>query len=93
VETGDVIWPPGTDADPYPAREREGVSCFYAPLAYLGPQGRTAIDLRCILPTLGCDGGTRLPSVRVDSVADTTVAAGTKAAPRARRGPSRPEAR
>jgi hypothetical protein len=86
VETGNVIWPPGTDADPHPAREPEGVSCFYAPLAYLGPQGRTAIDLRCIFPTLDCDGGARLPSVRVDSVADTTAAPAPRRRQRRARG-------
>jgi hypothetical protein len=73
VETGDVIWPisDGQRVD----REPEGISYFYAPLAYLGPGGVPQFDLRCLFPTLGCKEVSNPPPVGTGTlssgVADT----------------------
>jgi hypothetical protein len=57
VETGDIIWPADpADHDTGAARDPEGITYLYAPLAYVTAAGQAPIDMRCIFPTLGCDG-------------------------------------
>jgi hypothetical protein len=52
-ETGDAVWPADVDGQPV-AREPEGVTYLYAPLAYVQRGGKVQFDLRCVFPTLGC---------------------------------------
>jgi hypothetical protein len=66
VETGDIIWP-SDPVDPRieMARPPEGITSFYAPLAYIQAPGQAPIDMRCLFPTLACGPVARLrPAAR-----------------------------
>lgn len=82
VETGDIIWPadPADNTTPA-ARNPEGVTYFYAPLAYIAGPTDAPLDMRCKFPTLGCDTARLLQGAELDAVAEVAPATATAPAP------------